>query len=211
MRKLYFSILCFTVSHVCFWGCGGTSQQTADGATIYDRLKRKNFSLTDEMVTQEICAYKKLRDKGAHLLEEVNKDQEGKKGFAEVEGVVKSCGFKDYPDFVLVNAKVAWAFSVAQGELGVSNFEQMNQDGLKQIDEQLKNPEVPEEVKKELRKSRQEIVDNWNKNKPWADVVLKQTKKLTSSSDIEVIKRHRKELEEAFSGVTLPKPPEKSE
>lgn len=115
--------------------------------------------------------------------------------------MIKEAGFKDYFEFVKVNAKIAWAWNVSQGELEIERFKGMTDNGVKQMDEAIANPDVPEETKAELRKARQEILDNWAHNKsmrifPWALFVL-----FTNRHDLEIIKRHQKELMEAYTGI----------
>ena len=84
----------------------------------------------------------------------------------------------------MVNARIAWAFSLTEGIYAVGDFEQMKNNGLFTIDSLLQDPNVPEETKAELRKGREKIVSQWNNDKKWADFTLEKIKKLTSDADI---------------------------
>ncbi len=161
--------------------------------------------LTDEMIQKYIKAVKALHKLGPSipqkLAEKGESEATGIELYNEIDSVIKEAGFKDYFEFVKLNAKVAWAWNVSQGDLGIARFQTMKDNGIKQIEETLANPEVPEETKVELRKTKQEILDNWEHNKKYADIAMSIVRPLTNRHDLEVIKRHQKELMEAYTGV----------
>ena len=161
--------------------------------------------LTDELIEKYIKAVKSLHKLGPSipqkLAEKGESEATGIELYNEIDAVIKEAGFKDYFEFVKVNAKIAWAWNVSQGELGIQKFQMMKDSGLQQMDDAIANPEVPEETKAELRKARQEIIDNWAHNKKYADISMSIVKPLTNEHDLEIIKRHQKELMEAYIGI----------
>lgn len=76
------------------------------------------------------------------------------------------------------------------------------------IVDQINNPDVPEEVKVELRKNLETLRANWKKNEPWADYALKIISNLTSDKDRALIMRYEKELLELFAGISMPEVPQ---
>lgn len=189
--------------------CSLIGNEKKSAKQVLDDLTKSNFNLTDDMVQKYIKAYKVLKEKGGDLIQGVNTNNAesmGKDKFNTLESAIKSAGFNDYAEFVRVNAKIAWAFSLSQGSGFVDKMETTKSEGFKQIEDALNDPLTPEETKKELRKAKEEIQKEWDKNKQWSDLTLNQIKKITSNEDMAIIKKYSKELEEAFSGVTLPKP-----
>lgn len=161
--------------------------------------------LTDELIEKYIKAVKSLHKLGPSipqkLAEKGESEATGIELYNEIDGVIKEAGFKDYFEFVKVNAKIAWAWNVSQGELGIARFQMMKDSGLQQMDEAIANPDVPEASKAELRKAKQEILDNWAHNKKYADISMSIVRPLTNRHDLEIIKRHQKELMEAYTGL----------
>lgn len=173
-------------------------------------------SLTDELVEKYIAAYRSLRENGADFLGYMSGGkQKQQEGFRKFEALIQTAGFTDYAEFVKVNARIAWAFNMAQGAAGISSFEKQQEEGMKQFDdgiaqfdEQLANPEVPEESKKELRKARAQLVTakaqvakQFQKNKKYAGAVMNKLQPLTNKGDTEVVLRHEAQLKEIFSGM----------
>lgn len=163
--------------------------------------------LNDEVIEKYIKAVRALHKLGPNLPQELAEKGEsaatGLEVFNQIESVIKEAGFKDYYEFVKVNSKVAWAWNVSQGEIGMQKFQVMKDSGIQRLDESLNDPNVPDDVKAELRKTRQEILDNWAQNKPYADLAMKVVRPLTNEHDLEVIKRNQKNLMEAFTGRPL--------
>lgn len=170
-----------------------------------------DVELNDELIARYIVAYKRLRQIAPNLARQMaNSDgttpadiETGVQGFEQIEAAIKEAGFKDYAEFVRTNARIAWAFNQIQGRAFMGKMERMHQIGLEEIDAQLANPEVPEEAKAELRRARQEIIDNYEKNVPYAEGVLSVTENLTDKETIEVVARHRAALEEAYIGMKV--------
>ncbi len=186
----------------------------------------RNLELTDENVSRYLRAYKALRESAPGMLEELNQQGEtpdaGQKQFANAESMITGAGLKDYPEFVILNAKIGAVFSIMQATKGMDRFKNLQESsnrmmdsGMEEIQKQLDNPDVPEETKVELRKmleelqaGQQQLNQEYDKNKNWADFVMKKAKKITgtivSDKDIEVVKRHEKEIMEAYVGFPLP-------
>lgn len=175
---------------------------------IIDSLTESNFDLTETLVTNYIATYKELRANIPKGLESINEQgmNISTDGFNVINDIIKKNGFKDYFEFVRVNAKIAWAFNLASGEIGMNSFQNLKNEGIQSIDEQLNDPNVPNEVKEELKKTKAKIQEDWENNKKWADVSLSLVRKLTNENDIKIIKKYYKELQEAYVGITLPNP-----
>ncbi|WP_411824495.1 hypothetical protein [Leptospira sp. 'Mane'] len=163
------------------------------------------IELTDELIAKYVKAVKGLHKLGPdipkQLAEKGESNATGLELFHQIESVIKDAGFKDYAEFVKVNAKVAWAWNVSQGELGIQKFQNMKDDGLRQIEDTLVDPSVPEEVKAELRKTKQRIIEDWSHNKKYADISMSIVRPLTNHHDLEIIKRNQKEIMEAYTGI----------
>lgn len=206
MKKLIYSLI-ITTALLSSCSTGVNQKEEALKA-----LNTNNLTLTDELVVKYIAAYKALKDQGPSLLDKINKNGENpeanKTEFGTIEKAIKDNGFTGYPEFVKTNAKVAWAFSLQQAGSFMDDMSGMKDDGIKQIDEQLKNPDVPKEVKEQLEKAKQEIIAAHAKNTKWANVSLDIVNHLVNEEDKAVIKRHEKELLEAFAGASIPEMPE---
>jgi len=183
-------------------------------------------SLTDEKVQNYIRVYKKLREKAPEILQGLNEGgnsvENGKVGFTSFEEIIKEGGLEDYPDFVRLNAKIGAIFSILQANKGMDTFEKLNTDSkamldenIKLLEEQLTNPDIPEETKQEIKQTIQELKngktelsENWKKNEKIAKLVLKSVQKITklivSEEDIEVVIRHEDEIMEAYIGFPMP-------
>lgn len=190
----------------------------------------KGDSLTDEQVLNYIKVYKKMREAAPGMLEKINQNpddsQAGKEGFNNFENIIKDGGLKDYPQFVMLNAKIGSIFSIMQATEGMDKFSNMNESSKNMLDEVIAeyqkiidDPEMPEETKnsarqgiEELKKSKKELSENWEKNKFLADFVLNQVKKISGlivdEADIEVVKHHEKEIMEAYVGFPMPELPD---
>lgn len=189
-------------------------------------VKKANIKLTDENVSNYIGAYKELREKVPSLLEEINKTND-KENFPtefydEFKAIIKKHGIDSYADFVMLNAKIGAIFSIIQGEAGMGKLKsqngkglQMIEDGINLIKEELKNSNLTDEAReqlksqlKELKAQKKQLQENWSKNEKWAMWTLEKVKKvsnvLVDSTDIEVIKRHEKEIMEAYAGYAIP-------
>ncbi|MGB0525556.1 MAG: hypothetical protein ACPGJS_21445 [Flammeovirgaceae bacterium] len=176
---------------------------------LIDLLNKNDLKLTEELIEKYIIAYRKLKALGPNIAEEFNKN-----GFnpltqyQQIEQIIVESGFDSYAQFVKTNARIAWAFSLAQGHAGKERFSKLQSDSEQLLIEQINNPDVPEEVKVELRKNLKTLQDNWKKNAPWADYSLKIISHLTSDEDTRLIMKYEKELLELFAGVPMPEVPQ---
>jgi hypothetical protein len=167
-------------------------------------INPKQKTLTDEQVVKYIQAYNNIRksvsnNMAKQIRQDANGGNPGMPGFSQVEGAVKQAGFKDYAEFVRVNSAVAWAFSQGEGKAFMDDMDAEHKKAYAEIEAKLKDPNVPEAVKAQLRQSEADLKANYAKNKPWADVSMNLTSHLTDKESIAVVMRHRKELEAAFS------------
>lgn len=183
--------------------------------TYHERVSSVG-DLDDDMIARYVKTMRLLRKTGISFEEHLAKDPDPQKGFERIERAIKEGGFKDYAEFVKVNAKVAWAWNMAQAKSGMHKQKKLNEwagnetdRGIQQIDQALANPNVPEETKRELRQTRaalveqkKQISDTWNKNKRWADWAMKTVEPLTNDRDTKVILRNERALMEVFTGLS---------
>lgn len=186
--------------------------------------------LTDEDIANYIKVYNNLKKQAPSMLQEVNTNKDadvsGKQGYSDFEKTIKDGGIKDYPAFVKMNAKIGAIFSIMQANGFMEDMGQMTTDGIATLDKTTKmydslinDPNTPEEAKAEYRKAKEEtqkgskeINQNWEANKKWADLVLEKVNKISgivaSKCDVEMVKKHEKEMMESYTGIT---PPTKTE
>ncbi|HEY3447633.1 MAG TPA: hypothetical protein VGK67_14860 [Myxococcales bacterium] len=163
-------------------------------------------ALTDEQVNRYVEAYRALRKAGPKLAERYKAGEQipidaAKQDFAGIEDAIRQAGFSGgYPEFVRTNARVAWAFNTAQGRAFLEDFAGRVSEGEKEMQAAIDSREVPEEAKKELRAQLRAMKADYAKNKKWADVSMKVAGALTDQASVEVILRHRAELEAVFRG-----------
>ncbi len=194
--------------------CGNPKEKLYE---MYHQQVSSVGDLTDEMVLKYIKTYRILKKNGRNYLQYISKDPDkGQAGFNAIQKDIQSGGFEDYAEFVKVNAKIAWAWNLAQARIGMEKQGKLQKwaqsttdSGIAVIQKQLNNPDVPESTKKELRKTlaqlqaqKKTLAGTYAKNKKWADWAMNFTKPLTNSKDIEVILRHKNALMEVFTGLS---------
>ena len=207
MKKIGNLVLAMLV--IIIMGCGGVGG--------------KNEPLTTQNIDAYLNAYKDLRTSAPEFLNQANSGNvdDQKQGFTDFESVIKNHGLS-YTEFVKINAKVGGIYSVLNaesymGEMGTKIADGNTQfdDGVKQLKEQIDNPDVPEETKVELRKSiealkagKKEVNTDYEKNKYWADLVLDKVKSISNqfitSEDIELVKQNFDKITEAYTGGIIP-------
>jgi hypothetical protein len=181
---------------------------------------KKGESLSAPKIEAYINSYKALREKAPELLNNANSgnklDQQA--GFNDFEAVLKENGLS-YKEFVILNAKIGAVYSILQGQDFMNQMDNMKtagmgqmDDGMKQMQTSIDDPNVPEEAKAGLRKSLEEmkagkakINEDFDKNKGWADLVMDKAKSLTnifvSKEDIEMVKQYSDKITEAYTGM----------
>lgn len=185
----------------------------------------KSLQLTDENIQNYIAAYKNLREAAPDILQSINENpsaEEGQEQFSGIESAIMDAGLANYPQFVLLNAKIGSTFSIIQASKGMDRFQNLQNssntmfdDGMKAIQEQIDDPNIPEETKaslretlEELKANQQEMNDTYEQNRVWADFVMETVEDITgyivSEEDIELVKKYETELMEAYVGFPLP-------
>jgi len=183
----------------------------------------KNEPLTTQKIDAYLNAYKDLRTAAPEFLNQANSGSldTQKQGFSDFEGVLKNHGLS-YMEFVKINAKVGGIYSVLNaesfmGDMGTKIDQGNSQfdDGIKQMQDQINNPDVPEETKVELRKSiealksgKKDVNTDYEKNKYWADLVMDKMKSVSNqfitNEEIELVKQNFDKITEAYTGGIIP-------
>ena len=204
MKHLAYLLVFFILIISCEQPSSGEREKA-----LIELLDKNDLVLTEELVEKYIVAYGRLKALGPNIAEEFNKNMQNPLAqHDQIVGIIKESGFDSFAQFVKTNAKIAWAFSIAQGHAGKNRFSKLQKDSEKLLLDQINNPEVPEEVKVELRKNLETLRENWKKNEPWADYALKIISNLTSDTDIAIIMKYENELIELFAGVPMPEVPQ---
>jgi hypothetical protein len=161
-------------------------------------------TLTEESVLKYIKTVKRLHKMGREIPQKLAQ-KEGIHSadpiYKEIESIVTEEGFTNLHQFIIVNAKIAWAWNVSQGEIGMARFRSLQDDSQKMLTNAINDPNTPPEVKQELEKALKENQENWEKNKKYADFTLNLVKPLTNSHDLAIIQKYQKELMEAYTGI----------
>lgn len=178
--------------------------------------------LTEQQVKNYIKTYKTIRADFPQMIEKMEDpsgaDQANMELFQEFTKVLKSGGFENFQEFVLVNGKIAAIFSVLQAEKGMADQKNLNTDskkmltdGMKQIQDILNDPEIPEEVKAEQRKlleelqaGEKELTETWEDNAQIATEVIDGVKKvsgfLVTENDLKLVKKYENEIMAVYIG-----------
>ncbi len=162
-------------------------------------------SLTDDQVVAYLEAYRALRKAGPKLAERYKAGEQvplesARQDFAGIEGELRKAGFPGYAEFVRTNAKIAWAFNTAQGRAFLQDFAGRMSEAESELQKAIADPQVPEEAKRELRAQLKTLKAEYAKNKKWAEVSMQVAGRLTDPASVEVILRHRAQLEAVFQG-----------
>ena len=183
----------------------------------YHEVVSSAGELDDEKMQKYIKTMRILRKTGINFEKWLAENPDGaREGFSRIESAIQEGGFEDYATFVKVNAKVAWAWNMAQAEVGMTRQKNLNeasqdmtQQGIDLLDEQLADPNIPEETKAELRKTRQQLVDKkkeikdtWDENKVYADWAMEVVGPLTNDNEVALVKKYEPELMEVFTGLS---------
>lgn len=183
-----------------------------------------NISLNQQKIDAYLASYTALRAKAPEFLNDANSQQldKQKQGFADFEGTIQANGLS-YREFVEINAKVGAIYSVLQGEDFMNQMANMKDQGMVQMDEgqkqiqaQIDDPNVPEQAKEELRKAlkemqagKEKITADYDKNKGWADLVMDKTKFVCNlfiaKEEIELVKQNMEKITESYTGGVMPK------
>ncbi len=186
-------------------------------------VQHKNIELTDKKIEACLNSYKELKKVAPDILEKVNTGESDKQinGFKHFENTLSNNNLT-YSDFIVLNAKVGAIYSILQAESFITNIDTLQawgqnslNDGIKQVQELINDPEVPEETKKELREnikeieaSKKSIQQDYSSNKIIAKSVLKRTKAISNTiineSDIKIVEKYFDKISEAYTGGTIP-------
>lgn len=189
-----------------------------------------SVELTDNQVLSYISTYKELREKAPAILEQVNQNPKnsdiGLEKYKEIESIITNGGFRSFQEFVLINAKIGAVFSLIQADKSINTFDEMNKwgnqafdDGIAEYERLIADPNTTEEMKKEyekgileLQKAKNEVNQNFEYNKKWANTMKKAAEKisglLVTESDFEIVKKYEADIYDAYSGFKQPELPE---
>jgi hypothetical protein len=189
----------------------------------------KEDGLTEDQIKNYAETYKNLKEKAPDILQQINQDPEnsdiGADKFGEIESIITDGGFRSYQEFVIVNTKIGAIFSIMQANSSMENFEDMNESGnqsfesgIAELERLIADPNTPEDVKNEYRKTieelkqaKQEVNESYTENKKWADLVMKGADKIqgliVSENDLELVKKYEDDIFEAYTGFPKPELP----
>ncbi len=158
--------------------------------------------LTDGDVIRYVKAYRAIRTAAPQVAGDLQKGggKPSPADLAKFDAAVKQAGFKDYGEFVKVNAAVAWAFSQAKAGAFMKETDGAVNAAAAEIDQKLADPTVPAAVKEQLRIQKEQIQKEYAKNKGWADVAMGLSGALTDEASVAVVQRHSQEIEAAYTG-----------
>ncbi|NJO90411.1 MAG: hypothetical protein HC831_16750 [Chloroflexia bacterium] len=186
-------------------------------------VQHKNIELTDKKIKAYLYSYKELKNVAPDILEKVNTGETNEllNGFKQFENILSNNNLS-YSDFIIINAKVGAIYSILQAESFITNMDTLQawgqnslNDGIKQMQELINDPEVPKETKEELREkikeleaSKKSIQQDYSSNKIIAKSVLKRTKAISNTiineGDIQIVEKYFDEISEAYTGGTIP-------
>ncbi|MCB1140291.1 MAG: hypothetical protein KDK23_16155 [Leptospiraceae bacterium] len=93
----------------------------------YHEVVSSAGELDDEKMQKYIKTMRILRKTGINFEKWLAENPDGaQKGFSKIESAIQEGGFEDYATFVKVNAKVAWAWNMAQAEVGMERQKNLN-------------------------------------------------------------------------------------
>ena len=183
----------------------------------------KNEPLTNKQVEAYLNTYKELRNTAPDMLEKANSGSldAQKEGLTQFTTILEKNGL-NYTGFIRLNAKIGAIYSVVNAEHFMENIQKQVDDskkhieeGIKLMQEQIDDPEVPEETKEELRKSIEDLKATekgmklqHGKNKLQAEAVLKKVKVMTNQyiakEDVELVNNYYDEITQAYTGGIVP-------
>lgn len=217
---------------VVFVGCSG-SLSNEEIYEKYHGIVESVGPLTDEMVVKNVDTYRRLGENGFNYLDYMQKSSEsaedtGQSAFGQIEGAIQAGGLADFGTFVKLNAKIAWAWNVSQGQLALARYsklkdwaieltEDIQNSALEEWYELLEDPDLSTEMRAEIKKQiaiaeeemehqkkeiKETLEEEYTAKLKWADIAMSYVTPLTSNADMEVIMRHEKELMEVFTGLS---------
>lgn len=207
MKLLFTSLLAFIIL-ACATSCQKQEKAIIDQ---YKEIVADTGPLEDDLLKRYCAAVADLQKAGPGLLQNFRQNGQtvdaGQAGYSEIDNLVKKHGFSGYAEFVKVNAKVAWAWNLTMGEAGIEEFTQKHNDGVAQLQAALKDPQVPEEAKVELRKALETLESQWDNDQKWANLVVDRLKPLSNPEDMAAVKKHKDCLMAAFTAGVVPRIP----
>jgi len=214
MKTKCSSILLALLAVALLMACGGGKEKLYE---MYHQQVASVGDLNDEMIVKYVGAYRGLRQSGIEFQSQLEQNPaNGTEIFNNAETIIKENGFADYAEFVRVNAKIAWAWNLAQAQRGMEAQEDLQEwgqgqmdAGIQQLMAVLNDPDVPEETKVELRSTlaelragKEELRQTYEGNMEWAKWAMELTEPLTNDADIAVVMRHEQELMEVYTGLS---------
>jgi hypothetical protein len=101
--------------------------------------------------------------------------------------------------YIQANAAIGMAFSQVQAGAFMAEMDKLQKSGGAQMAAVLKDPNVPEAVKVQIRTQQQKVQQTYAQNKAWADRVMGWVGKANDTETLAVVQRHRQALQTAFT------------
>jgi len=213
----------FLASSMLFLLCVACSPDGIDNANFSGESgEGSSSSLTEERLLSYLELYKELKNEVPDVLEILNEnelDVRQEDEFNAFERIIKDSGIP-YSDFVSTNASVGTIFGLAEfdmrfyEELSAQNIGEMD-NMIASIQEMIDDPDIPADKKIELQQSLQDakngkanLKNMWSQNQSKAADKIKRVKKklnsVASQADIKLVEKYKKEIKEAYSGISRP-------
>ena len=160
-----------------------------------------------------------FRQKSPDLAANLNEKGSNLSNFSECEQIIKNNGISSYAEFKKLNLKIGGVYGLLQAQKEVGNMKNYQNtskefvnESEKEILESLKDPDVPADVKADLRKTLEEV-RNASKHidgskgmvqhfeRTMNKKIRKKLLKLANKPEISLIMKYQKQLTEAYTGI----------
>lgn len=207
MKKI--QLYCLIFSFLCLCACGGSKENKTDEAitdqedniVASDKAQENAIAaiaLNDKVMEKYMATMKLLKTKGA----DISKDANGLNALfklKQLEDVLQEGGFKDFNEFVAVHTKIVYGLMAS--EMQSQNVEQKMKDaqseGIKQIEESLKDPNISAEQKKILEQTLEQMKGTGDLGSQMQSA-LESYKNMVTEDDIAVVKKYTDDLKKVY-------------
>ncbi len=164
--------------------------------------------VTEQTLKNYITAIGRLREAGVRLASGEMPVREGMKGYEIFKKTVTDSGFKSVSDFLAVNTRIAAAMTIVESEIYAGEAKrsagEMSEEYWKKF---LDNPDIPDSAKDQVRKGIEEARklaekgrEEIGRHKNITDPMVSIARRIVDMETVALVRKHREELEAAYSG-----------